>query len=246
MAIKKIDRFIQTEHYKLPIRIFIEYRRSVRASLGKNYVILRIPSFAVNDIEKHIEFTKDWLNKVQSKNPNALDRYQISSVADQSEIKILGKFDYKITITKTESNQGSAKLNDRIISLEIPSNLPEFEQRKMIRDLKSKLLAKVFKPYVVDKIEKLNSKYFQKTIKGVTLRYNATNWGSCSSRGRINISTRGLLLPEEIFEYILVHELSHLIEMNHSKKFWDIVEKIMPDYKLKEKFINSNSAKLDF
>lgn len=240
------DRYLKTEDYNVPLRIYVEKRKSVRASLGKNYIILRIPLFAFAQIEKHIDFTKNWLNKILIDKPNILDKYQIKSVEDEYQIVILEKYTYTVKVNYKDTNSGTAKLSNFIIHLVIPSQADEFDQRKMIRDLTSKIMVKVFKGYVVNKLEQINIKHFQKDIKGVTLRYNATNWGSCSTSGRINLSTRSLLLTEKAFEYILVHELSHMVEMNHSQRFWDVVARVMPNYQEQEAYIKENSSRLDY
>ena len=98
----------------------------------------------------------------------------------------------------------------------VPNGIDDFDKRVMARNLISKLMACKYKKLVEERIKYWNDRYFQKDVKGVTLRYNSTNWGSCSTTSKINISTRSLLLPMEVFDYILVHELSHLVEMNHS------------------------------
>jgi len=58
-----------------------------------------------------------------------------------------------------------------------------------------------------------------------------TRWGSCSAKGGLNFSWRLLCAPPEAMDYVVVHELAHLIEFNHSSRFWAIVEGILPDYK---------------
>lgn len=73
--------------------------------------------------------------------------------------------------------------------------------------------------------QKLNVDY-----KKIRIGDQKTRWGSCSSRGTISYSWRLILMPEEIQDYVVVHELCHLIEMNHSKNFWALVESIIPDY----------------
>lgn len=58
-----------------------------------------------------------------------------------------------------------------------------------------------------------------------------TRWGSCNTRGRINYSWRLILAPDEVIDYVVVHELSHLLQMNHSPRFWKTVEGVLPDYR---------------
>jgi len=117
---------------------------------------------------------------------------------------------------------------------------------KSIRHLLSRVIANDFLPEIEQRVYELNQKYFQKNIKRVYLKYNKSNWGSCSSKGNINLSTRLLFAPSQVIDYVIIHELSHLIEMNHSPRFWKIVRDIMPNYEEQEKWLKVNGAKCDF
>ena len=67
--------------------------------------------------------------------------------------------------------------------------------------------------------------------KKVTVKIMKTRWGSCSSKGNLNFNYKIALLPSSLADYIIVHELCHLKEMNHGERFWSLVEKQMPQYK---------------
>ena len=78
------------------------------------------------------------------------------------------------------------------------------------------------------------------------LKYNSSNWGSCSSKGNINLSTRVLLCPLFVIDYVIVHELAHLIHQNHGEQFWNEVARVMPDYKVGEDWLKREGTFLDF
>ncbi len=80
--------------------------------------------------------------------------------------------------------------------------------------------------------------------KRISIRAQRTRWGSCSSHGTICLNWRLLLLPSELCDYILVHELCHLRHLDHSAKFWALVESVVPDYAQREQRLESMQGNL--
>lgn len=78
----------------------------------------------------------------------------------------------------------------------------------------------------------------------VSIRDQKSRWGSCSSKGNLNFNYKIIFLPIELVDYIVIHELCHLKEFNHSKRFWTLVEKQCPDYKKKIKELHKATRQL--
>ena len=86
------------------------------------------------------------------------------------------------------------------------------------------------------------TKIMNVTYGTVRLSSARTRWGSCSARGNLNFHWKLILMPPEVLDYVVVHELAHRREMNHSPRFWAIVEKVLPDYKERRRWLKENGA----
>ncbi|HJC47064.1 MAG TPA: M48 family metallopeptidase [Candidatus Lachnoclostridium pullistercoris] len=80
------------------------------------------------------------------------------------------------------------------------------------------------------------------TFGRISIRAQKTRWGSCSSRGNLNFNWKLILMPPEILDYVVVHELAHRKQMNHSKLFWAEVERVLPDYRERRRWLKENGG----
>lgn len=115
--------------------------------------------------------------------------------------------------------------------------LPKFSKQE-IKELANKALA-----YIPERV-----KYYAPIVgvnyTRITIRNQKTRWGSCSSKGGLNFNCLLMLTPPEVVDYVVVHELCHRKEMNHSKAFWAEVEKVLPDYKSAKRWLRENGGEL--
>lgn len=82
------------------------------------------------------------------------------------------------------------------------------------------------------------------TFQSLSLKDTRSRWGSCSSNGRLSFSWRLILAPEPILDYVTAHEVAHLVEFNHSSKFWALVESLVRDTRGARQWLRANGAAL--
>lgn len=94
--------------------------------------------------------------------------------------------------------------------------------------------------FVTNKVEEIN-KHYNFNYNRISIRNTRTRWGSCSQKSNLNFHYKILFLSEELADYIITHEICHLKEMNHSPRFWTLVEHKFPNYKyLRKQLKNKN------
>lgn len=139
---------------------------------------------------------------------------------------------YKLSTSRAESfiNEKRGWIEKKVTLLqkriqEFPQNLIPKNNKKDFETSKQKALA-----LVQQRLLHFNT-YYGYTWKNVAVKNITSRWGSCSKKGNLGFSYRILFLSPEVADYLVVHELCHLGEFNHSKKFWALIEQTIPHYK---------------
>lgn len=137
--------------------------------------------------------------------------------------------------------KGSQSMEDVVRKLEDE----KISMQESVRELVEQWYRNEAKKYFAAKITVYEGKIGVRSNR-LFVKDQKSRWGSCSSKGNINLNWRLLFAPEQIAEYVIVHELCHLKQMNHSTAFWEEVEKILPDYRERRQWLKEHERELQW
>ncbi len=170
-----------------------------------------------------------------SKLDNKILKYQLKNSHRAKNIRLCIYADGRFVVTKP--HRLSEKYVDNFIAKKIKwiknkldkvgygrNRISKDEEQRIYLRYKDSALR-----FVAERIKYFNKIYNFK-FNNIRVKNQKTCWGSCSRRGNLNFSYRLIFLPQYLADYIIVHELCHLKELNHSKNFWNLVIKAVPDY----------------
>ncbi len=223
--------FIQVHGKDFPVTIHIENRYNSRVSVNAKEINIRISSrLSKAEQKKQADHFLKWAKEKLDGKPQLMEELPQRNYADGEILQIGGQV-FFIRIISQAKPKSSARISGQQLVIHLAAGLHEEARKNTLSYLISRCLCKFFQPVIDKRLRQLNEQYIQRPLYQVKLKYNTTNWGSCSTQGNINISLRLLFAPAEVVDYVLIHELVHLIHHNHSAAFWKKVSSIMPDYR---------------
>ncbi len=223
------------------LKIHFENRRYSRASVSKTSINIRIPDFMPEQWKKaEAEKLKKWAFNKISENPRRFGNEKGRKYQSGDEIRIFG-MPYSLDIKEEKRKKCFAGIYGSVIKIRLPEGAEK--QNGMVM---SRLISKAMLPRIEDRVRQLNGIHFKIPIKSFRLKNNKSIWGSCSPRGEITFATKLLLAPKGIIDYVIIHELAHMKERNHSKRFWSLVGTALPDYKERRKWLRKSSSMCRF
>ncbi len=225
---------------RYPVRVFLEPRRNCSFSVTPRNLLLRLPrNTRPQEITAHLSQLKAWAEEMMDKYPKAFQRIGIREYRDGDLLRV-GERQYTLRITEDKRRTHTARLQGNTILLCLREEAPPVERAKAVQTLLSRILAADFREEIEQRVHRLNRQTVNRPIRRIALKYNTTNWGSCSGDGNINLSTRLLFAPAHVQDYVILHELVHLVEPNHSDRFWATLAHYMPDYEQREQWLREN------
>lgn len=136
---------------------------------------------------------------------------------------------HTLKIVETEELKPAYRIQGEIITLSIPKTVEFSRIEKIVQQFVLEIYTMECRQYLPQRVKHYADKFGFKYGR-LTFRNNVTNWGSCSFENNISLNIKLMKLPDEIIDYIILHELCHTIEKNHSADFWKLVGKVCPNY----------------
>ncbi|HMA69741.1 MAG TPA: SprT family zinc-dependent metalloprotease [Candidatus Mcinerneyibacterium sp.] len=221
-------RYFKVDGLNIPYRLFKERRKSLSFYWKRNEKLfyLKIPYF----------ISKKMVKKFLQKNKkNIIKKYKSYNKAykNNTKLKYLGGYLY-LKILEKNQRKDLYYLDNKNLNIFLVKNDNQIIKERL--NLFYKDEAEKYIPPLVEKYSvKMRVKY-----NNVFFKNQKTRWGSSSSKKNLNFNYRLMMMAPEVIKYVVVHELAHLIEMNHSMKFWSIVRNYIDNVKNKREYLNKN------
>lgn len=134
-------------------------------------------------------------------------------------------------------------LDGQVLWVYLPEDLPNEDRALNVRAAMLTWYKAQARRVLTDKLDE-HTKRMNVTYNEFRLKEQKTRWGSCSGKGNINLNWRIILAPDEVIDYLIIHELAHLTYLNHSDKFWQRVAMFMPEYPRWKKWLKDHGREL--
>ncbi len=236
----------QVKGVDLPVKVVLERRFDCRYAIARRSIILRVPHhYGPEDTLREMHAMLRWVEQMFDQDPRLMQRFQVREYRS-GDVLTVGERRYTLLIEEEDRQTHTGRLEGSTIVLRLCRGVEPSERVKAIRTLLSRVVAGDFQREIERRVYEINRQTVNRPIRGVYLKYNTSNWGSCSPQGNINLSTRLLFAPREVQDYVILHELAHLVEANHSDRFWAVIAQYMPDYKRHEQWLRQHGSGCDF
>lgn len=228
--------------------VMTEYQliRSRRKTISLSFdstcrLIVKAPFWVTQrQIEAFLEEKAEWIENTAIRLRHAKKEEEKTRIALENgdELYFLGEKRILSVIREERKHARVVWAMGRLL-LYVPYDADYEKKRKQLEKWYRKEAAELLNEKAGEFAARLQVDYEEIRIKDQKSR-----WGSCSSKGNLNFNWRIIMAPEAVCDYVVIHELCHLVYMDHSENFWSLVEKLCPDYREYRKWLKENGKRL--
>ena len=238
--------YLTHEGEKIPYQIIKTSRKTISIHIDKNGISVRCPRQITKEkIAELVAQKQDWilkkyyelkLNQVPKEKVEYKNGSKIQYRGYLMELELL-----PVQTNQMKENQARMWLQEGKVKIESSSFQSDF-----IKSLLEQWYRMEAKKRICERVEYYTKNYdFKKKVNKITIKDQKSKWGSCSSKCNLNFNYRLIMAPDDVLDYIVVHELCHFLHMNHSSQFWESVKTILPNYEKQKLWLKKNGAKLE-
>lgn len=232
LKIKELDvlgEIIKSNRRGISLEVLSNGNLTVRAtkSLNKKQIL--------DIIKNNDQWIYDKVKSIKEKNEIFIKREYKSN----DLLLFLGEY-YKLKLVKTSLPiEVDIDYKLKIITVYIEGN----NKKEVVKDKLEKYYKKFATQYLKDRVEFYSLKFKEKP-REIKIKEQKRRWGSCSGDNRIFFNWKIIMANKDIIDYLIVHEMSHMKEKNHSKNFWNTVQEVLPNYKESKSWLKENGITL--
>ncbi|MGE4314288.1 MAG: M48 family metallopeptidase [Pseudobdellovibrionaceae bacterium] len=220
----ELPKDVQLRHSKRSTRL------ALRLNPKKRVIELVVPPRATTTQARlFLNSHQDWIAKTLSSLPQSFE------FAHGSEMPLFGS---NMTLFFDDHMTGRGpkiRLEEGILRISSDLNEPQLRLKRFIKAEMKALLTRLS----IEKAQEID-----KTVASVTVRDTSSRWGSCSPDGHLSYSWRLAFAPYDSIDYVVAHEVAHLVHMDHSANFWNLTEKLSKDYKKGKGWMRNHASEL--
>lgn len=237
-------KIFQLEDRIIQYNVVKSKRKTLELSINeKKEIVIKAPNNCSNEyIHRFLQDRQQWIAKSLEEIENRISNRVYLEFKTGERLYYLGK-SYPLVVEEERSNRIGAGFEEGEFRLVIPAYLKGEARKEAAKDIILQLYRKMAKNILKERTN-LYSRLIGVTVNRIFIKEHKTLWGSCSSKNNINYNWKLVMAPLEVLDYVVVHELCHIIHRNHSRDYWLQVEKYMPEYKKWVKWLKENGSSL--
>ncbi|MFY9798040.1 MAG: SprT family zinc-dependent metalloprotease [Candidatus Nitrosopolaris sp.] len=204
-------------------------RLCLKANIFGIHVLVPMINYEIDEVMRFLDINKDWILKTSEYYGRLRNEYG-EEYPKLNTISFLGK-KYNLRITKDLA--ASVIVSDNLKTITFHVN----DKRRYKDDIRRWYFTQTYN-ILSERLALVRKMKPFPTYNKVTIKNQRSRWASCSKNGNLNFNFLLSSLPVELIDYVIIHELAHLIQLNHSKEFWRIVESIDPEFQYHRKLLH--------
>lgn len=223
-------------------RLIRSRRKTISISFDENTrLVVKAPYWLDDErINGFVEAKADWINATRVRLQNARQKniQEHPKLETGDRLPYLGNERVLTVVRDARARVRVVNAGDRII-MWVPYEA-DYELRRQH-------LEKWYRNEAAFVLEQRAAKYARMlgvTYHKIHIKDQKSRWGSCSGKGNLNFNWRLIMVPDAVLDYVVIHELCHLVHMNHSQDFWKLVERICPSYRMQKRWLKANGESL--